>query len=270
MIFPVFWVACLQEDSISHHYIDFKGVSFIYPDNTQALSDINLHICHGESVGIIGANGAGKSTLLELITGILLPQEGEIVVGGIAVTKKTLASIRRHVGFTFQNPDNQVFMNTVWEDVAFGPRNYLLSEEAVEKKVTAALETMGILHLKDRPPYRLSGGEKRSAAIASVLALEPDILLMDEPSSDLDPRARRKLIALINQFTHTKLITSHDLDLVLETCKRVIVLHKGTVVYDGSPIEVFKDEKSLHTWGLEKPLTMSDCLVCDSKKNRGQ
>jgi cobalt/nickel transport system ATP-binding protein len=227
-----------------------------------------MRINHGESVGIIGANGAGKSTLLELIVGLILPSNGEIDVGGISVTKKTLPLIRRHVGYTFQNPDNQLFMNTVYEDIAFGPRQFLIDEGEIEKKVSRALEVMDISHLKDRPPYRLSGGEKRSAAIATVLSLEPDILLMDEPSSDLDPRARRKLISLIKGFSHTKLVTSHDLDLVLELCSRIIVLEKGRVVFDGKPLDALSDEKSLLGWGLEKPLSMQGCSVCNMQSRK--
>ncbi len=245
--------------------MEFQSVSYAYPDDTKAVKNVSFRVNHGESVGIIGANGAGKSTLLKLVVGIILPDTGTVDVGGIHIAKKTLAHVRAHVGFTFQNPDDQLFMNTVWEDVAFGPRNFGLDENEVNAKVTKALETIGIMHLKDKPPYRLSGGEKRSAAIACVLALEPDILLLDEPSSDLDPRARRRLIGLLNGFSHTKIVTSHDLDFILETCSRIIVMSEGSVVCDSNPLTVFADEDALVSWGLEKPASLKSCPVCGKK-----
>jgi cobalt/nickel transport system ATP-binding protein len=180
-----------------------------------------LRINHGEAVGIVGANGAGKSTLLLLLTGLLLPSAGEIDVGGIPVSKKTLTHIRRHVGYLFQQPDDQLFMNTVYEDIAFGLRNYGLEEPEVVTRVQKILSTFGIAHLQDKAPYHLSGGEKSRAAIAAVLALEPDILLLDEPASNLDPKSRRSLINLLNSFPHTKLITSHDLDFILANKERL-------------------------------------------------
>jgi cobalt/nickel transport system ATP-binding protein len=230
------------------------------------VRNVSFRANHGESIGIIGANGAGKSSLLKLIVGLLLPTSGDIDVGGIIVTRKTLSHVRNHVGFTFQNPEDQLFMNSVYEDVAFGPRNYGLDETEVRAKVMSVLDRIGIVHLADKPPFRLSGGEKRSAVIASVLAMDPDILLLDEPSSDLDPRARRKLIELINGFSHTKLITSHDLDFVLETCSRIIVLKEGSIAIDAAPSDVFSDEAALLSWGLEMPASVSACPICS--KNR--
>jgi cobalt/nickel transport system ATP-binding protein len=183
-------------------------------------------------------------------------------VGGTPVTAKTLQKVRSHLGYIFQNPDDQLFMPTVYDDVAFGPRNARLTEPEVETRSIRALEAVGALHLKDKPPYTLSGGEKRAAAIATVLSMDPDILLMDEPSSDLDPKARRKLIALIKGFSHTRLIATHDLDLILEVCARIILIRRERVAFDGSPSEAFRNENLLEECGLEKPLCMQKIPGC--------
>ncbi len=250
---------------MSHHKVILNNVYFTYPDGKNALNGINIEIHHGESVAIIGANGAGKSTLLLSLVGILFPQKGEIRIGEMPVTKKTLNLIRQKIGFTFQNSDEQLFNSTVYEDVAFGPRNYKLPEDEVKKRVDKALEIVGASHLKDRPPYKLSGGEKRSVSIASVLSMEPDILLLDEPSSSLDPKSRRKLINLLNQFKHTKIITSHDLDMVLDVCERTIVIGNGQVVADGNTMEILNDGKLLEKWGLEKPFVLQGCPICNKR-----
>ncbi|AEF94763.1 Phosphonate-transporting ATPase [Desulfotomaculum nigrificans CO-1-SRB] len=251
---------------MSHHIVDFNNVFYAYPDGKQAVNGITFRIHHGESVGIVGANGAGKSTLLMLLTGILLPARGEIHVGETLVTKKTLSVIRQKIGFSFQDPDDQLFMTTVYDDVAFGPRNYGIDEPEVEKRVMKALETVGIAHLKDRAPYKLSGGEKRAAAIAAILSMDPDILVMDEPTTALDPRARRRLISLLKGFSHTKIIATHDLDMVLELCERTIVLNDGRVVCDGTSSKILTNEELLEQCGLEKPLTLQGCPLCGSKK----
>ncbi|MDA8226413.1 MAG: ABC transporter ATP-binding protein [Desulfitobacterium hafniense] len=251
---------------MSHHIVDFIDTYFTYPDQTQAVKGITLCISHGESVAIVGANGAGKSSLLKLLTGICLPTKGEIRIGETPVTKKTLPIIRQKIGFTFQDPDDQLFMTTVYDDVAFGPRNYGIGEPEVEKRVMKALETVGAVHLKDRAPYKLSGGEKRAAAIAAVLSMEPDILVMDEPSAALDPRARRRLINLLRSFMHTKIVATHDLDMVLETCDRTIVLKEGKVVCDGSSTTILANEELLEQCGLEKPLALQNCPRCGAKK----
>lgn len=251
---------------MSHHRLDVKNLSFSYPDGQKAVKNISFTITHGESVGIIGANGAGKSTLLMLLMGILTPKEGEIFVGDIKLTKKTMAMIRQRVGMVFQEPDDQLFMTTVYDDVAFGPRNYKLSEDEVKGRVIKSLEVVGIPHLKDRAPFKLSGGEKRCAAIASVLSMEPDILIMDEPTSALDPKVRRKIINLLNKFEHTKLITSHDLDMVLDTCKRVIVIKDGEIIADGPSEKILIDEGLLDSSGLEIPLAIQNCPICCKAK----
>lgn len=250
---------------MSHHKIILEQVAYTYPDGKEALNGISFEIHHGESVAIVGANGAGKSTLLLSLVGILFPNSGDIIIGDVPVTKQTLSLVRQKIGFTFQNADDQLFNATVYDDVAFGPRNYKLSEDEVKKRVDKALDIVGVSHLKDRPPYKLSGGEKRSVSIAAVLSMEPDILLMDEPSAALDPKSRRRLINLLKDFKHTKVITTHDLDLVLDVCDRTIVLGNGQVLADGPTIELLNDEKLLSNCGLEKPLSLQSCPICSKK-----
>ena len=181
---------------MSHHKVEVRNLLFSYPDGHEALKKISFTILHGESVGIIGANGAGKSTILMLLMGILYPDSGDVLVGDVHLTKKTLPMIRQRLGMVFQNPDDQLFMTNVYDDVAFGPRNYRLDEKEVDSRVMNALDLVGISDLKDRAPFRLSGGEKRAASIACVLSMQPDILIMDEPTLALDPKARRRVINL--------------------------------------------------------------------------
>ncbi|UWG97071.1 energy-coupling factor ABC transporter ATP-binding protein [Dehalobacter sp. DCM] len=249
---------------MSHHKLETRAVNYVYPDGNRAVKDMSFTIHHGESVGIVGVNGAGKSTLLMLLMGVLFPTSGEILIGDIHVTKKTLPLIRQRMGMVFQDPDDQLFMPTVYDDVAFGPRNYGFDEKEVENRVTQAMEMVGITHLKDRPPFKLSGGEKRSAAIASVLSMQPDILIMDEPTASLDPKARRRVMSLLKSFEHTKLITSHDLDMILEISDRVIVLRDGQVAADGKTDEILADAELLDQCGLEMPLSLQKCPKCGS------
>ncbi len=247
---------------MSHHIVEVKDLKYCYPDGNKALDGISFRITHGESVTVVGANGAGKSTLLLHLNGYLVPSEGLVRIGDFPVRKETLQSIRRSVGMVFQDPDDQLFMPTVRDDVAFGPLNLGLPVEVVEQRVDEALATVGALHLADRPPYRLSGGEKRAVAIATVLAMSPDILVLDEPSANLDPRARKRLIALLASFMHTKIIATHDLDMAVSLCPRTIVLANGRLMADGPTREIFKDEKLLDQCHLEKPLGMQGCPVC--------
>lgn len=251
---------------MSHHITEVKKLKYTYPQGKQAISDISFRILHGEAVGIIGANGAGKSTLLMLLMGILHPEQGEVIIGEVKMTKKTIPSVRQRIGMVFQDPNNQLFMTSVYDDVAFGPRNSGLSEDEVDARVLHALEQVGIEHLKDRAPYRLSEGEKRAASIATVLSMQPDILVMDEPTSSLDPKSRRRFIKLIKEFEHTRIITSHDLDMVYDTCERVIVLKDGMVAADGPAKQILSDEKLLDDCGLELPLGMQGCPVCSADK----
>lgn len=245
--------------AMSHHIVEVKDLEYRYPDGTPALGGVSFRITHGESVAVIGANGAGKSTLLLHLNGYLVPQSGSVRIGDFPLSKKTLHYVRRTVGMVFQDPDDQLFMPTVHDDVAFGPLNLGLPPEEVEERVMEALSVVGATHLKDRPPYRLSGGEKRAVAIASVLSMSPSILVMDEPSSNLDPRARRQLIHLLCAFEHTKIIATHDLDMVLDLCSRVIVLKGGRLIADGPVWEILESEEILESGGLEKPLRLQGC-----------
>lgn len=241
---------------MSHHIVRFENVSYQYPDGTKAIKNISFLITHGESVGIVGANGSGKTTLLMHLNGYILPTEGTINIGDILLNKKTRQEIRKKVGLVFQNPDDQLFMPTVYEDVAFGPINLGMDEETVKEKVRQALSLVNCYELKDKPPHHLSGGQKRSVAIATVISMDPDILAMDEPSSNLDPKSRRYLINLLKNFKHTKIIASHDLDLILDVCNRCIVLKDGTIVADGDTKTILSDKMLLESNNLELPLSM--------------
>ena len=251
---------------MSHHIVEVKDLKYSYPDGTQALKGGNFLITHGESVALVGANGAGKSTLLLHLNGYLAPREGQVRIGDYPISKETLRTVRRTVGMVFQDPDDQLFMPTVADDVAFGPLNLGLPTDEVAKRVDRALATVDALHLRNKPPYRLSGGEKRSVAIATVLAMDPDILVMDEPSANLDPLARRRLIDLLLSFAHTKIIATHDLDLALQVCKRTIVMKGGRVQADGPTAEIFQDRGLLASCHLEQPLSMQNCPLCQSEK----
>ena len=250
---------------MSHHKLEAKNLHFQYPDGHQAIQALSFCIYHGESVGVIGANGAGKSTLLLLLLGVLFPGKGEVCVGDVPVTPKTLPMIRQRMGMVLQNPDDQLFMPTVYDDVAFGPRNYRLEEKEVEKRVRQALEMVGIYHLKDRAPFKLSGGEKRAAAIASVLSMQPDILVMDEPTDGLDPKARRRVMGLLQGFRHTKVIAGHDLDMIWALCDRTIVIKEGEITADGLTADILTDRLLLDACGLELPLALQSCPVCGAK-----
>lgn len=221
--------------------LEIKNLNYSYPDGKKALKDINIKIYDNETIGIVGANGAGKSTLIKTMVGIFLTDQGEIIVDGEKVTKKTLNSIRKKVGVVFQNPDDQLFMNKVYDDIAFGPRNYKLTEEKVKEKVEKVMKELNIEKLKDRSPNNLSGGEKRKVAIATVLSMEPSIILFDEPTSFLDPKGKRILIETLKGINTTKIIATHDLDMVKDNCKRVIVLKEGQVVADGKPKEILNN-----------------------------
>jgi cobalt/nickel transport system ATP-binding protein len=247
---------------MSHHLVEARGLTHVYEDGTVALNEVTFRITHGESVAIIGANGAGKSTLLMHLNGHLTPTRGEVRIGETPITRQTLPAIRRTVGLVFQDPDDQLFMPTVYDDVAFGPRNQGLPDEEVNRRVHEALERVGVWHVRAKPPYRLSGGEKKRVAIAGVLAMVPDILVMDEPTSGLDPHARRQLIGLLGEFRHTRIFTSHDLDMVLDVCPRTIVLFEGAVMADGPTLEIFADDALLSKCRLERPLAMQGCPVC--------
>ena len=238
---------------MSHHYLRFDDVHYRYPNGYEALCGVSFRITHGEKVALVGANGAGKSTLLLHTNGLLMPSQGGVVLGGIALTRRTLPLVRQSVGLVFQDSDNQLFMPTVEEDVAFGPSNMRLEPEEIRRRVTEALDAVGALDLRGESPFRLSGGQKKRVAIATVLAMEPSVLVMDEPTSNLDPRARRQIIDLIRRFGHTTLIATHDMEMVLDLCDRTIVMKQGRIVADGSTRHVFGDLALLEECGLEQP-----------------
>ena len=237
-----------------------KNLSYSYEKGAEVLKDVNLTAQDGESIGVIGANGIGKSTLMKLLVGLYLDYQGELEVAGHPVEKKNLNHIREHIGYVFQDSDSQLFLSTVEEDVAFGPQNYGLSEEEVERRVNEALEKVHITELRKKSNYKLSGGEKKLAAIATILSMEPDIIIMDEPSIALDPRNRRNLIGILNEIKALKIITSHDLDFVLDTCERVVLLDEGTIIADGPAKEILRDKELLENHNLELPLSIAGNL----------
>jgi len=247
---------------MSHHIVEAIGLHYTYPDGTKGLNGVSFRISHGESVALVGENGAGKSTLLLHLNGYLAATQGQVRIGDFALNPGNLNAVRRTVGMVFQNPDDQLFMATVFDDVAFGPLNLGLGKDEVERKVAQSLEIVGAGHLSKRPPYKLSQGEKRSVAIATVLAMSPDILVMDEPSSSLDPVSRSRLIALLKTFKHTKIIATHDLDMAMDVCERTIVLHQGQITADGATPELFGNQNILARSRLEKPLRMQGCPKC--------
>ncbi|MCI9470847.1 MAG: ABC transporter ATP-binding protein [Lachnospiraceae bacterium] len=235
--------------------IVFENVSFSYDNKTPVIQDINMRIQRGETVGLIGANGAGKSTILKLILG-LLEGEGRITVDGLQMEKQHLAQIRQKVGFVLQDSDDQMFMPTVYEDMIFGPRNYGITKEEAEKRVDRILAQLGLQDLKYRYNHKISGGEKRMAAIATILAMEPEVILMDEPSTALDPFNRRTVIHTIQSLPQTKLIASHDLDMILDTCDRVILLSRGKIAADGVCGRILRDKELLEANRMELPFCL--------------
>ncbi|NCB91661.1 MAG: ABC transporter ATP-binding protein [Clostridia bacterium] len=241
---------------MSHIHIDVEDVTFGYEKGHEILDHISLHASETDSIGLVGANGVGKSTFLKLLVGLNLEFSGNIRVEEIPVQAKTLPQIREKIGYVFQDSDSQLFMSTAFEDIAFAPRNYGLPEDEVERRVSDALKLTGIERLRDKQIYKMSGGEKKLVSIATILSMTPDILLMDEPSIALDPRNRRNLIHILNSFEHLKIIASHDLDMILDTCERTILMAGGKIICDGPTKEILSDQKLLEENGLELPLCM--------------
>jgi cobalt/nickel transport system ATP-binding protein len=237
-----------------HHRpaVEIKSLLYSYPDGTLALRGINLVIEEGESVGVVGPNGAGKSTLLLHLNGILMGQ-GDVRIFGLPVDKKNLQEIRRRVGLVFQDPDDQLFCPTVFDDVAFGPVNMGLSKKEVSLAVSRALRDVGVAGKERRSAHHLSYGQKKRVSIATVLSMRPDLLVLDEPSSNLDPRARRELSEFLQGMPITKIIVTHDLPFVFENCDRVLVLASGRIMADGSAFDILSDEELLAEHGLELP-----------------
>ena len=233
--------------------IVYENVHYTYRDGTEALRGMSFTLKHGEHVALLGPNGAGKSTAMLLSNGVLMPTSGEVRVGDLTLGKETLVRIRERVGLVFQDPDDQLFMTTVYDDVAFGPRNMKLSREEVEERVTEALEAVSLLHAKSKAPQDLSFGQKKRAALATILAMQPDFLILDEPSSNLDPQGRRQMMALLSDIHATMLIATHDLDLAWELLPRSIIIDEGMIVADGPTRELLHDEALLAAHGLELP-----------------
>ncbi|TFV70516.1 ABC transporter ATP-binding protein [Blastococcus sp. CT_GayMR19] len=230
-----------------------EDVAFAYPDGHQALFGVDLRLERGERVALLGPNGAGKTTLVLHLNGILRAGRGRVSVAGLPVGKPTLREIRRRVGVVFQDPDDQLFMPTVAEDVAFGPRNLGLPEPEVAARVAAALDRVGMAEFADRPPHHLSFGQRRRVAVATVLSMDPEILVLDEPSSNLDPAGRRELAEVLQALPVTLLMVTHDLPYALQLCPRSVVLDGGAVVADGPTRDLLADADLLAAHRLELP-----------------
>jgi cobalt/nickel transport system ATP-binding protein len=237
--------------------LDLRGVAYAYPGGHQALFGVDLHVHPGERVALLGPNGAGKTTLVLHLNGILTPGAGSVTVSGLAVTGANLLEVRRRVGIVFQDPDDQLFMPTVRDDVAFGPANLGLRGAELDERVVEALSAVGVADLAERAPHHLSFGQRRRVAIATVLAMRPEILVLDEPSSNLDPASRRELAAILRSLDVTVLMVTHDLPYAVELCERSIVLSEGTVVADGATREVLADATFMARHRLELPVGFS-------------
>ena len=237
--------------------LDLRGVAYAYPGGHQALFGVDLHVHAGERVALLGPNGAGKTTLVLHLNGILIPGRGTVTVSGLPVTGDSLLEVRRRVGIVFQDPDDQLFMPTVRDDVAFGPANLGVRGAELEARVVAALTAVGVEDLAGRAPHHLSFGQRRRVAIATVLAMHPEVLVLDEPSSNLDPASRRELADILRSLDVTVLMVTHDLPYALELCERSVVLSEGTVVADGPIREVLGDGELMARHRLELPVGFS-------------
>jgi len=233
--------------------VKISDLSYSYPDGNQALSEINLTICRGDKVALVGPNGAGKSTLLVHLNGILQKQHGSIQIGDLMLDEKTIRRVRARVGLVFQSPDDQLFSPSVFDDVAFGPIYQGLPPEQVKMRVQDALHMVRMEQYEKRVSHHLSVGEKKRIAIATVLSMQPEVLVLDEPSAGLDPRARRVLIELLRELPQTMIVATHDLAMVRELLPRTIIMDHGRVIADGQTHEILADEALLSAHGLEKP-----------------
>ncbi|MGN0062736.1 MAG: energy-coupling factor ABC transporter ATP-binding protein [Nocardioides sp.] len=233
--------------------LDVSGLAYAYPDGHQALYGVDLHVHAGERVALLGPNGAGKTTLVLHLNGILAAGSGSVQVSGLGVEKKNLKEIRRRVGVVFQDPDDQLFLGSVRQDVAFGPANLGIKGAELDRRVMEALEKVGMADFVDRPPHHLSFGQRRRVAVATVLAMEPEILVLDEPSSNLDPASRRELADILRGLDVTVLMVTHDLPYALELCGRAVVLSEGVVVADRPTMDVLTDAELMAAHRLELP-----------------
>jgi len=238
---------------VSEPSLEVLGLSYVYPDGHQALRDVDLHVHHGERVALLGPNGAGKTTLLLHLNGIFRPASGTVHVAGLDITDESLMEVRCRVGLVFQDPDDQLFMPTVGQDVAFGPANFGIEGEELDRRVTEALGAVSMVDVLDRAPHHLSYGERRRVAIATVLAMRPEILVLDEPTSNLDPASRRELIDVLRGLPITQLLVTHDLPFALELCPRAVVMDEGRIVAGDATVEILSDEALMKTHRLELP-----------------
>jgi len=241
--------------------LDVRGLAHAYPDGHQALFGVDLHVHRGESVALLGPNGAGKTTLVLHLNGILTAGAGSVTVSGLPVEKSNFREIRRRVGIVFQDPDDQLFMGTVREDVAFGPANLGVRGPALDRQVADALEQVGMSEHADRPPHHLSYGQRRRVAVATVLVMEPEILVLDEPTSNLDPASRRELADVLRSLDVTVLMVTHDLPYALELCPRSVVLHDGQVVADGRTYDLLTDHELMRRHRLELPFGFDPATI---------
>ncbi len=243
--------------------IKLKDITHIYDQNEsiKALTNVNLSISNNEFIGIVGHTGSGKSTLVQLLNGLIKPTRGKVIVDGTDITsgKRNLKDIRQKIGIVFQYPENQLFEETVYDDIAFGPRNLNLDKEEIEKRVKVALKLVDLNYenFKDRSPFNLSGGQKRKVAIAGVLAMRPQVLILDEPTAGLDPQGRRQLLNLLNRlynnYEMTVILISHRMEEIALLSTRVIVMDEGKIILDGTPSEVFYSREKMQNLGLDLP-----------------
>ncbi|MCJ7726240.1 MAG: energy-coupling factor ABC transporter ATP-binding protein [Acidimicrobiia bacterium] len=241
--------------------VEMLGVEFSYPDGHRALDGVDLHVHPGERVALLGPNGAGKTTLVLHLNGILSASAGTVRIAGLQVAKDTMVEIRRRVGIVFQDPDDQLFMPTVGTDVAFGPANLGLQGPDLTQRVDEALAAVGVSHLRDRAPHHLSFGERRLVAIATVLAMDPEIVVLDEPTANLDPAGRRELAEVLDGLGHTMLVVTHDLPYALQLCPRSVVLNSGKIVADGPTREILFDRDLMAANRLELPFGFDPTII---------
>ncbi|MDA3936170.1 MAG: ATP-binding cassette domain-containing protein [Actinomycetota bacterium] len=240
-------------DDVSTPAIELRDIEYAYPDGTHALNGVNLSIARGERVALLGPNGAGKSTLILHINGIVRASSGSVTINGTVLSDETVRGIRADVGLVFQDPDDQLFMTTVYDDVAFGPLNMGLNNDEVDRRVHEALHAVGLADSASRPGQHLSFGQKKRVALATVFAMSPALLVLDEPTSNLDPRAKREMVALLEKLDTTLVVATHDMELAWHLCQRAVVVDGGRVVADGPSDKIMTDEQLLHQHGLELP-----------------
>lgn len=233
--------------------LTITGLGYSYPDGTQALDVINLEVAAGQRVALLGPNGAGKSTLILHLNGVIMPTQGSITVGSTLLDATTVRDIRSRIGLVFQDPDDQLFMTTLYDDVAFGPLNAGLSQASVDERVHESLHAVGLANLASKAGQHLSFGQRKRAALATILAMRPEIMVLDEPTSNLDPRAKRQMLELLTSLETTMLVATHDMELAWQLCQRAVIVDGGRIVADGPAEEILSDSNLLSEHGLELP-----------------